>query len=378
MSVLKKHMLCLLCQYRFCSNFNLKTSSWQISRYGGPEELKLNISNLTPISGPNDVLIRVHAASVNPIDVQMLNGFGSRAVDALRKIDKCSLNLSEFPLTFGRDFSGVVVDVGQAVEKVKPGDQVWGATSPEKIGSHAKYTVVDACNISHKPKTIDHTQAASLPFAALTAWNALCLFGGMTKSTAQGSRVLLLGGSGGVGIFSIQLLKAWGAEVTVICSKDAVEMLQNFGADYVLDYRSQDIKMELKQMDRFDFILDTVGGESKDFALDLLKTWRNCKYVTVVSPLLNYTDKYGIIMGSLFSAGEAAFDTLKGGQSGRSIRWAYFCPSGKTLSIIKTMVEEGKIIPVIDQVFSYHETPEAYRKVLAGHARGKTVIQVEN
>ncbi|XP_067137721.1 reticulon-4-interacting protein 1 homolog, mitochondrial-like [Centruroides vittatus] len=378
MIILRRHLAYLFYQCRHYCSESFQTSSWQINRYGGPEELKLNISELPYISRPNDVLVQICAASVNPIDVKMLNGYGSQAIAILHKINNCSFDVPEFPITLGRDFSGIVIDVGQTVKKLKRGDQVWGAIGPDKIGSHAKHILVDSSNISLKPTSIDHVQAASLPYAALTSWSALCWFGGLSKSSAWNSRVLVLGGSGGVGSFSIQLLKAWNAEVTVTCSTDAVEMLENLGADCVLDYRSQDIKTHLSQTDGFDFILDCVGGESKNFALNLLKKWKNCKYVTLSSPLLNYTDKYGVIAGSLFSLGEAALDTIQGVQNGQAVRWAYFCPSGETLSTIKALVDDGKISPVVEQVFPYEDTPEAYRKVLAGHARGKTVIRVED
>lgn len=351
--------------------------SWQINKYGNTGELKLNVAEkIPPLIRPNDVLIKVHASSVNPIDVLMLGGYGSRVVGILRQLFNFPHQISEFPLTLGRDFSGVVMDTGQGANSLKPGDEVWGATGPDRLGAHAEYVIADACCVTKKPTTLTHVEAAALPYTALTAWSALCFFGQLSEASAHKNRVLILGGSGGVGTFAIQLLKAWGAEVTTSCSTDAVEMLHDLGADFVVDYTDPDSRHQLQQLKGFDFILDGVGGDSQDFALDLLNDWSNSKYVTVSSPTLSYIDQYGLGLGTLFTSMDAARDTIRGLQNGRSVRWAYFSPSQLALKKIKSLVDEGKIVPVVEKVFPFEEVPEAYNKVVAGHARGKTVIEV--
>ncbi|KAF8781943.1 Reticulon-4-interacting protein 1 like protein [Argiope bruennichi] len=157
--------------------------AWQAFEYGSPEKLQLNtMAEIPVIKSSIDVLVKVHAASVNPLDVCMLEGYGSTAFNFVRQVNNCSLTPQEFPLQLGRDFSGTIVHVGKCAKNYKVGDE-----------------------ISKKPSSISHAEAASFPYSALTAWSAIKIFGGLCEKSTYGKRVLVIGTTGGVGMFSVQV-----------------------------------------------------------------------------------------------------------------------------------------------------------------------------
>lgn len=357
----------------------LKThmKSWQIHQYGGNEELTLSVSSKIPeIKHPKDLLVEVHASSVNPIDVKMRGGYGKTIINQMRK---ClgALSSSEFPLTLGRDFSGIVVQTGHGVTRFKPGDKVWGALSAERQGSHAQYVVTREGEISLSPKSISDIEAGSLPYVALTTWNALCVAGELTEKTTPLKRVLIHAGAGGIGTFAIQLMKAWGAHVITTCSTDAKPLVQHLGADDIIDYKTQNVEEELKKLRQVDVVLDPLGGEMPSFSLDMLKSWSGAKYITLVSPLMSNMDKLGLVGGLMKSAADFNCNVIKGfTKGGVHYRWAFFIPNGSALVKVAAMVDQGQIYPIIDKVFKFEEVPKAFDKVAKGNNRGKTVINV--
>ncbi|KAL1770402.1 reticulon-4-interacting protein 1, mitochondrial isoform X1 [Sigmodon hispidus] len=351
--------------------------AWVIDKYGKNEVLRFNKSMLLPIIHyPNEVIIKVHAASVNPIDVNMRSGYGATALNMKRDPLYLRTKGEEFPLTLGRDVSGVIMECGLDVKYFQPGDEVWAAVPPWKQGTLSEFVVVSGNEVSHKPKSLTHTQAASLPYVALTAWSAINKVGGLNAKNCTGKRALILGASGGVGTFAIQIMKAWGAHVTAVCSQDASALVRNLGADEVIDYTSGSVEEQLKSFKLFDFILDNVGGSTETWALNFLKKWSGATYVTLVTPFLLNMDKLGIADGMLQTGVTMGAKTLKHFWQGVHYRWAFFMASGPYLDEIAELVDAGKIRPVIEQTFPFSEVPEAFLKVERGHARGKTVVNV--
>ncbi|CAH1798632.1 unnamed protein product [Owenia fusiformis] len=351
-----------------------KMAAWQIHKYGGNEQLSFsNTCRVPPISNPDDILIKIHAASVNPIDVGMRGGYGSNVINTLRGIFSQLQVASEFPLILGRDFSGVVIQSGRGVHRFKPGDQVWGALGVEKPGSHSQYTIASQREISKKPSNISHQQAASLPYVAATTWSAICTFGNFTQQKASQSRVLVNGGSGGIGTFAIQLLKAWGAEVVTTCATDAVAMVTDLGADEVIDYKTVGVESSLKETGRFDFILDTVGN-MESYQSSLLT--RGGMFVTLVTPVLTNIDKDGLLGGLAKTAFSILPKLTSSLPKQTNYRWAFFIPDGKALGTVKDLVEAEMIIPQIECVYQFRDLPLAYEKVGEKHGRGKTVLDI--
>ncbi|XP_062480756.1 reticulon-4-interacting protein 1, mitochondrial [Pezoporus occidentalis] len=351
--------------------------SWVIDRYGRNDVLRFTRSMVFPIIHfPNEVIIKVHAASLNPIDLSMRSGYGATALNMKRDPLKLKSEDTEFPLTLGRDVSGVVMECGLAVSYFKPGDEVWAAIPPWKQGTLSEFVVASGNEVSFKPKCLSHTEAASLPYVGLTAWSAVNQVGGLNQSNCSGKRVLILGASGGVGTFAVQLVKAWGAHVTAVCSHDASTLVKKLGADDVIDYKSGNLEEQLKTLPLFDFILDSVGGSTEKWALDLLKKWSGATYVTLVTPFLINMDRLGVADGMLQTGFTVGSKTVKHLLKGVHYRWAFFMASGPSLDEIAELVDSGKIQPVIDEVFSFSEVPKAFQKLEGGHARGKTVINV--
>ncbi|XP_049445973.1 reticulon-4-interacting protein 1 homolog, mitochondrial-like [Epinephelus fuscoguttatus] len=357
-------------------------SAWVIDQYGTNEVLKYTEEIPMPIvSSPSEVMIKVHAASLNPLDVSMRGGYGAKLLKLRR--DPLSVmgsdNDSEFPLILGRDVSGVVVDCGSEVTHVVPGDEVWAAVPPWKQGSLAEFVTLTEYEVSHKPKLLSHTEAASIPYVANTALSALVNAGGLCRHNSSNKRVLITGGSGGVGTFSIQLLKAWGAHVTVTCSQNAEGLVRGLGADEVVDYTAGDAPEQLEMMEKFDVILDNVGGETEEWAVGLLKPWSGAKYITLVTPLLLNTDSMGLLDG-VFHAGltlqSKAMQNII--SSGVFYRWGFYTPDGPALDEVSRLVDAVKILPVVEAQFPFTQVPQAFQKLEQGHARGKTVVRVDD
>lgn len=353
-----------------------KMKAWQARNFNGIESVLLEETRVPQLASSNEVLVKVHAASVNPLDVAMLDGYGRNVIDVLRTLQYFPNSRERFPMVLGRDFSGEVVGVGHGVKEFQFGDEVWGATMAGRQGSHAEYIAVPACVISKKPKTKSHLESAALPYAGLTAWAGIRTVGNLTRYTTRNKRCLVLGASGGVGTFAVQLLKAWNGVVTATCSSGAVELVSKLGADTVVDYTAPDFEAQLLQGPRFDFILDCVGAHQGLSPTKLLHKGRLSTYVTVVSPVLRNTDDMGLFSGMALSACQALQVTVKELVDGRSARWAFFCTNANALKEIAELVDLGKVTPVVSSTYSFLEVPAAYHKIKEGHARGKIVISV--
>ncbi|XP_030200521.1 reticulon-4-interacting protein 1 homolog, mitochondrial isoform X3 [Gadus morhua] len=298
-------------------------SAWVIDQYGTNEVLRVSDEIMMPtINLASEVLIKVEAASLNPLDISMRGGYGATLLKLRRDPMSVMQNDTEFPLILGRDVSGVVVECGSQVTHFAPGDEV-----------------------SHKPKSLSHTEAASVPYVATTALSALVNAAGLCSDNCSDKRVLITGGSGGVGTFSIQLLKAWGAHVTVTCAGNAEGLVRGLGADEVVDYTAGDVAAQLEATEKYDVVLDNVGGvDTERWALGLLRPWSGAKYVTLVSPLLHSTDAAGLVEGlgrSGCSLHSKALQNLL--SRGVFYRWGFYAPDGPALDEVSALVDAGKV-----------------------------------
>ncbi|KAF3701528.1 Reticulon-4-interacting protein 1 -like protein, mitochondrial Precursor [Channa argus] len=351
--------------------------AWVIDKYGNNEVLRFTKNASFPvINYPNEVIVKVFAAGLNPLDVSMRGGYGAATMSAKRDPLNIKQSGNEFPLILGRDVSGVIMECGLDVKYFRERDEVWAAIPPWKQGSLAEFVLLSANEVSHKPKSLSHMEAAAIPYVATTAWSALVNTGGLSKDNCAKKRILILGGSGGVGTFAIQMLKAWGAHVTVTCSQNAEQFLRGLGADHVVDYTAGPVEEPLSALEKFDLILDNVGGDTESLALNLLKPWSGAKYVTLVTPFLQNTDRLGIADGMTKTAATVGCKVIKHLVKGVHYRWGFFAPSGPALDEIREMVDAGQIRPVVEETFSFSQVPQAFEKVEKGHARGKTVVQI--
>lgn len=234
----------------------------QITRYGAVEDVLKMAEIPVPAVGRDEVLVEVHATSMNPFDYKTING----------AIEIKTLVNHRFPLTIGIDLSGVVSKVGSDVRRFRPGDEVF-AKMPETGGAFSEFVVTKESWLALKPKTISHEQAASLPLVALTTWQSLVDVARLTK----GQKVFIQAGAGGIGTFAIQLAKAMGATVATTTSSANVELVTGLGADVVIDYKSENFRDVLKQ---YDVVFDTLGSKALEDSMHILK--RGGIVVTIV------------------------------------------------------------------------------------------------
>lgn len=325
-------------------------------QYGGPEVLEV-ADVPVPQVGPNGVLVQVHASSVNPIDWKLRKGL-------LSPVWKF-----RFPVIWGCDCSGVVSDVGKAVTLFKPGDEVYGFkrgnVGETYRGTYCEYAVLPENTLARKPARLSHEEAAALPLAALTAWQAL-LNQGRLKA---GSRVLIQAGAGGVGSIAIQIAKAYGAMVAATASTRNLDFLRQLGADVAIDYTREKVQ---DKVTGYDIILDGVGKPVWGSSFKALRFGGTL--VTLALPVPEEKT------GSLRFFSQAFFGVVagltRGLATGKRLLVASVKPRGGDLEKITALVDAGKIRPVVERVFPLEQIAEAHRLSETGHARGKIVIKV--
>lgn len=328
----------------------------RIHRYGPPEVLQVD-EVPSPRPGPRDVRVEVHAASVNPVDWKIRSGYQ-------RALIRYTL-----PWTLGLDFSGRVAEVGSAVTRFAVGDEVYGSPTHRRHGTYAEELVVDERVIAHKPRTLTHLEAASIPLVALTSWDALVVGGRLRR----GQLALIHAGSGGVGTFAIQLAKDLGATVATTCSERNAELVRSLGADRVIDYRAERFDRVLSDVD---FVLDALGGEERDRSLRIVK--RGGCVATMVGGFPEYAQRFGAALGAVAAVGSLASVTLRGALRGVRVYHVLRECDGALLGQITRRIERGAIRPVIDRVFSLDEIAEAHAYSESGRARGKIAIRIRD
>jgi NADPH:quinone reductase-like Zn-dependent oxidoreductase len=316
--------------------------------YGSPDVVKLEVI-AKPAPADGRVLIKVHAASVNPLDWHYMRGrpYIVRAMAGTGAPDDIRL---------GVDFAGTVEAVGKAVKLFKPGDDVFGGAD----GAFAEYVSVrEKGSLALKPGNATFEQAAAVPVAAVTALQALRDYG----KIQPGQKVLINGASGGVGTFAVQIAKTFGAEVTGVCSTRNLAMVRSIGADHVIDYTREDFTQGPL---RYDLIIDNVGTHSLSEYRRVLN--RHGTLVMVGGP--NEGRWIGALSGSIkamllgpFVSQKFVFMLAKLNQS--------------DLGVLRDLMQAGKLTPVIDRRYKLSETAEAIRYLEKGHARGKVIITLE-
>lgn len=303
------------------------------NKKGSPDKLVYtDVEKLSP--NDNEVLIKIYATSINATDYRSMR---------MGMIPKKKI--------FGADISGKVEAVGKNVQKFKPGDKVIGGLSDCGFGGFAEYAVATGKTLVSKPANISFEEAAAIPLAAITALQAM-----RNKSNIQkGQNVLIVGSSGGVGTFAVQLAKYFGAEVTAVCSTKNLEQMSALGADFIIDYTQEDFT---KSDRRYDLIL-AVNGNYPIFAYKRILKQKGI-YVMVGGAMMQIIKTF--LFSKLLSLGSKKMYSL-------------FAKSNqKDLEFVVKLVEEGKIKPVVEQCYPLNKTADAMRYVREGHARGKVVI----
>jgi NADPH:quinone reductase-like Zn-dependent oxidoreductase len=325
-------------------------------KYGGPDQIVF-ADIPQPELKPNEILVRVHAVGLNPIDTMIPKG-------SFKPILRFQL-----PATMGSDLAGIVAEVGSRVTRFKVGDAVFASIFDLGTGSLAEFAVVPESAAALKPSNLDFVQAASIPMVGLTAWQAL-------KERARvrpGQKVFIPAGSGGIGTFAIQLAKHLGAKVGTTTSTGNLDLVRNLGADEVIDYKKQEFEEVLRD---YDVVLGTIRGDALKKSLPVLKS--NSSVISLVGPP---TAAFARARGMNFLL-KTVFSFLSGGiirkakQRGAEYSFLFVHPDGGQLAEIGELLQAGKLRPVIDRVFPFDQAKEALAYLEKGRAKGKVVVQI--
>ena len=311
-----------------------------------------------PRIGPRELLVRVRAASINPVDFKIRDG----------KV-KTLLHYS-FPHVLGNDLSGETVDVGSEVTRFAKGEAVYARLDKERIGSFAELAAVSESAAARKPSNVSHVEAASLPLVGLTSWQALLELGGLTR----GLKVLIHAGSGGVGTFAIQLARHVGATVYTTASTRNHDLVKRLGADVAIDYRRQRFEDVAKDCD---VVLDTQGGET------LLRSFSCVRPGGVVVsvggvPDAKFARSWGLNPLLVFAL-RLMTRKVTAAAKKREARFEYLFmrADGEQLAKIAALVEQGVIKPVLDRTYPLAQAKEALAYSESGRATGKIVLEVQ-
>lgn len=310
-----------------------------IARAGGPEVLELaQVDPPTRVSA--EVLIKVVAAGVNPIDAKTRAGRGAFP------------GITSFPVILGNDVSGVVVEAPYEAHPLQPGTEVFGmGMVPRLSGTYAEYVSLPAMSVVRKPPSLSHVEAAGVPLAALTAW-------GMVVDTAkahEGQRMLIHAGAGGVGHFAVQFASYFGAHVIATASQRNASWLRELGAAEVIDYTS--VRFE-EQVSDVDVVIDLIGNVADDTGTRSLRTLRSG--------------------GLIVNGPTGSWPTMQEEAAAAGVRATGYrvSPEGWTLAIIARLLEAGDVRVHVDRVLELEQAAEAHRLIEEGHTRGKIVLRV--
>jgi 2-desacetyl-2-hydroxyethyl bacteriochlorophyllide A dehydrogenase len=327
-----------------------------VSRYGKEDSVHA-VDLPEPELRDGDVLVRIHAASINPLDLKIRNG------------DLKPLLPYKLPLVLGNDLAGVVIKAGPNVQRFKPGDEVYARPDKDRIGTFAEMIAINENDVAKKPHRLDMEQAASVPLVGLTAWQAL-----IEKAKLQaGQKVLIHAGSGGVGTIAIQLAKHLGATVATTTSTANVEWVKGLGADVVIDYKKDDFETILCD---YDVVIDTQGGETLEKSLRVLKP--GGKVISVAGPPEpDFAREFGVNWLLIQAMRVLSFKIRrKAKRRGVSYSFLFMKASGNQLHELGSLIDSGAIRPVVDRVFPFQSTTEALAYVEKGRAKGKVVVRI--
>lgn len=329
--------------------------AFRVERYGSKEGLRAG-EVPDPRVGAHDVLVKVLAASVNPLDFKTRDG------------EFKAILPYKVPFILGNDLAGVVVEVGEAVKGFAVGDEVYARPAKDRIGTFAELIAMHQDDVALKPATLTMEEAASLPLVALTAWQALV----ERANVRPGQKVLVHAGSGGVGTITIQLAKQLGASVATTTSTANVDLVRSLGADVVVDYKKDAFETVLHD---YDVVLDPLGGENLEKSLQVLKPGGIC--ISIAGPPdADFAREIGANPVIRLAMSALSFRTRRHARR-RKVTYSFLFmrASGNQLREITALVDTGRIRPVVDRVFGFESTPEALDYAEKGRAKaGKVVI----
>lgn len=331
--------------------------AFSIKKYSKQDSLEL-VDLPVPALKENEVLVEIHAASINPLDAKIKSG-------------EFKLLLPyKLPFVLGHDVAGVVTKIGSKVSQFRVGDEVFARPADFRIGTFAEYIAIHEKDIALKPKNISMEEAASIPLVALTVWQAF-----VEKAKLQkGQKVFIQAGSGGVGTIAIQLSKYLGATVATTTSANNFELVKSLGADVVIDYKTQDFETVLKD---YDLVLNSQDDKMLEKSLRILKS--GGKAISISGPPdAAFAKEMGLswfMKIAIFFLSRKIKKQAK--QLGVDYSFLFMQANGKQLAEIGKLVEANAIRAVVDKIFPFEQTNEALAYVETGRAKGKVVVKIK-
>jgi len=326
-----------------------------LKRYGDKQVDFADVQK--PEIKPDELLVQVHAAGLNPIDNMIPKG-------SFKPILKFNL-----PVPLGSDLAGVVVEVGSEVTRFKPGDPIFASVFDLGTGSLAEFAAVPESVAALKPANLDFVQAASIPMVGLTSWQAIK----KRMRLKPGQKIFIPAGSGGIGSFAIQLAKLLGAKVGTTTSTGNIDWVKSLGADEVIDYKQQEFD---KVLQGYDAVLGTVRGDAIEKSLHILNP--EARIVSLVGPPdATFARERGMsfLMRLMFSM--LSFKIIRHAKKrAADYSFLFVHPDGQQLAEIGTLLDAGYIVPVIDKVFPFDQAKEALAYLEKGRAKGKVVVKM--
>lgn len=331
--------------------------AFSISRYKKESPLEL-VDLPEPIVKDHEVLVEIHAASVNLLDSKIKSG-------------EFKLILPyKMPLVLGHDVAGIIVKTGAKVKNFKVGDEIYSRPSDFHIGTFAEFISIDEKDVALKPTNISMEEAASIPLVGLTAWQAL-----IEQSNVQkGQKVFIQAGSGGVGTFAIQLAKYMGATVATTASEKSFDVLKNLGADVLIDYKTQDFEDALID---YDVVLNSQDNKTLEKSFEVIKP--GGKIVSISGPPTPVFGEERRLPWYVKLATRFLSSKIRKRAKKQNVNYSFLfmTANGKQLSEITHLIQNGKIKPVIDKVFAFEKTNDALQYIESGRAKGKVVIKMK-
>ena len=327
-----------------------------LKRYGKQDSIAF-AEIARPVPKPNEILVQVHAAGLNPIDNMIPKGMFKPILPY------------HLPITLGSDLAGVVVEVGASVTRFKSGDAVFASSFDLGTGAFAEFAVLPESSAAFKPANLSFVQAASIPMVGLTSWQALKL----RAQLKRGQSVFIPAGAGGIGTFAIQLAKHLGAKVGTTTSTGNLDLVRSLGADEVIDYKKQEFERVLSG---YDAVLGTLRGDELEKALKILKPGSNV--VSLIGPpdaAFARARGMNVLMQFVFGLLSRKIIRLAT-KRGANYSFLFAYPDGSQLAEIGKLLTAGVIRPVIDRVFPFEVTKEALAYLEQGRAKGKVVVQM--
>jgi alcohol dehydrogenase len=328
-----------------------------LERYGDRSAMALR-DVPKPEAGPGNVLVRVRAAGLNPVDYKIREG-------KMRLINRLHL-----PLVAGSELAGEVSQVGPGVTKFVPGDRVFARVDKFTLGAFAEFATVDQHLLAGIPEELDFGQAAGLPLAGLTALQALRDLLNVT----QGGRAYISGGAGGVGTMAIQIAKWFGAEVATTASGPGTELVRSLGADHVIDYKTENAWDVLRD---YDYAFDLIGGQDLGGAFRIVQPGgRVVSIAGVPEPATAREDlDRGPLLAGLFWL--ASWKIRRQARAQRvDYRFLLMHPSGPDLEFLSHLVREKSLSVTVDRVFPFEQIADAFAYLEVGHAKGKVIVEM--